>query len=112
MQVVLRPEHKYLILCSDGIYEFMDNQYIMSIVHHQALNGWTPTDVAKALVNLPDCSMTFTLGYTKSVLKFNCSWRCLNLRAYFGGPRMSFTENSKLHGVGERPANMLMPFIR
>ena len=50
MQVALTPEDKYLVLCSDGLFEFMDNEYIMSIVHHQAQCGWHPSDIAKCLV--------------------------------------------------------------
>ena len=53
MQVTLGPEDKYLVFCSDGIFEFMDNEHIMSIVDRQAKSGWSPSDIAKCLVCLP-----------------------------------------------------------
>ena len=53
MQVTLGPEDKYLVFCSDGIFEFMDNEHILSIVDRQAKSGWTPSDIAKCLVRPP-----------------------------------------------------------
>ena len=50
-EVLLHPEDKYLVLCSDGLFEFMNNDYIMSIIHHQATQGWRPSDIAKCLVS-------------------------------------------------------------
>ena len=50
MQVTLGPEDKYLVFCSDGIFEFMDNEHIMSIVDRQAKSGWSPSDIAKCVV--------------------------------------------------------------
>ena len=51
-QVVLQPADCYMVLCSDGIYEFMTNDEIMALVHERALLGSQPSDIAQHLVNL------------------------------------------------------------
>ena len=49
-QVSLGREDAYMVLCSDGIYEFMSNDEIIAIVHEQAQRGAQPATVAKLLV--------------------------------------------------------------
>ena len=49
-QVSLGREDAYMVLCSDGIYEFMSNDEIINIVHTQAQCGAQPATVAKLLV--------------------------------------------------------------
>lgn len=63
VEVALAPEHQYLVLCSDGIYEFMSNDDIIRIVHAEAEKGALPATIAKLLVG------TFTFfGSFSSVL--------------------------------------------
>ena len=50
MQVVLQPEDCYMVLCSDGIYEFMSNDEIVAIVHERVQQGAQPSEVAQHLV--------------------------------------------------------------
>jgi len=50
MQVILQPEDCYMVLCSDGIYEFMSNNEIMALVHARAQQGAQPADIAQHLV--------------------------------------------------------------
>ncbi len=50
VEVALAPEHQYLVLCSDGIYEFMSNDDIIRIVHAEAEKGALPAAIAKLLV--------------------------------------------------------------
>jgi serine/threonine protein phosphatase PrpC len=46
-----RPHsHRFLILMSDGISEFMDNEEVMAIVHEAAGLGLAPHEVAARLV--------------------------------------------------------------
>jgi serine/threonine protein phosphatase PrpC len=40
LQIVLTPEDRYLLLMSDGIYEFTDNQQLMEIVHKKVCPGF------------------------------------------------------------------------
>ena len=49
-QVALGPEDAYMVLCSDGIYEFMSNDDIVGLVHGEACRGATPADIARLLV--------------------------------------------------------------
>lgn len=51
MEIALEPEHQYLVLCSDGIYEFMSNDEIVGIVHAEAEKGALPAQIAKLLVS-------------------------------------------------------------
>ena len=39
-----------MVLCSDGIYEFMTNDEIMARVHEQAQQGSQPSEIAQHLV--------------------------------------------------------------
>ena len=39
-----------MVLCSDGIYEFMANDEIMALVHERAQQGSQPSDIAQHLV--------------------------------------------------------------
>ncbi len=50
MEVLLEQGDQYLVLCSDGIYEFMSNDEIIGIVHAEAEKGALPADIAKLLV--------------------------------------------------------------
>ncbi len=50
LEIALEPEHQYLVLCSDGIYEFMSNDEIVGIVHAEAEKGALPAQIAKLLV--------------------------------------------------------------
>lgn len=61
MQVDLVAEDRYMVLCSDGIYEFMGNDEIMGLVHARAQQGAAPAAIAQHLVRshrplLPYCS--------------------------------------------------------
>ncbi|KAK9823980.1 hypothetical protein WJX72_006752 [[Myrmecia] bisecta] len=49
-EITLQPRDKYLVLCSDGIFEFMTNQQIMQTVHDKALAGCKPTDIGAYLI--------------------------------------------------------------
>ena len=51
MQANLQPEDRYMVLCSDGIYEFMSNDDIMAFVHVRAQLGAQPAAIAQQLVN-------------------------------------------------------------
>lgn len=51
VQVVLQPEDRYMVLCSDGIYEFMSNDDIMALVHVRAQLGAQPAAIAEQLVS-------------------------------------------------------------
>lgn len=46
----LKPEDRYLVLMSDGIFEFMENDEVIAIVHAVAQQGGTPNDASKRLV--------------------------------------------------------------
>ncbi|KAK9827981.1 hypothetical protein WJX81_004640 [Elliptochloris bilobata] len=48
-EVVLQPADKYLLLASDGIFEFMESAEIVQLVHEQAQQGLAPQDIAQAL---------------------------------------------------------------
>ncbi|KAK9916492.1 hypothetical protein WJX75_003299 [Coccomyxa subellipsoidea] len=50
MEIALEPEHQYLVLCSDGIYEFMSNDEIVGLVHAEAEKGALPAQIAELLV--------------------------------------------------------------
>ena len=52
MQVVVQTEDCYMVLCSDGIYEFMTNDEIMALVHERAQQGSQPSDIAQHLVGI------------------------------------------------------------
>ena len=39
-----------MLLCSDGIYEFMTNDEIMALVHERAQQGSQPFEIAQHLV--------------------------------------------------------------
>jgi hypothetical protein len=47
---MLKEEDKYLILCSDGLTEFIGNDEMVSMVHKYAEKGLTPHEIAKRLV--------------------------------------------------------------
>lgn len=47
----LGPEHKYLVLCSDGIVEFMENEEVMRRVHAAHKLGKQPHAIADELVH-------------------------------------------------------------
>eukprot|EP00884_Botryococcus_braunii_P021116 jgi/Botrbrau1/7689/Bobra.0159s0127.1 len=49
-QIVLTPEDRYLLLMSDGLSEFTENQELMEIVHKKVKEGCTALEVAKYLV--------------------------------------------------------------
>lgn len=49
-EVMLKEEDKYLILCSDGLTEFIGNDEMVSMVHKYAEKGLTPHEIAKRLV--------------------------------------------------------------
>lgn len=51
VELTLDPEHQYMVLCSDGIYEFMSNDEIIGIVHDKAAQGTLPAEIAKLLVS-------------------------------------------------------------
>lgn len=50
LTVSLKPQDKYLVLMSDGIFEFMENQKVIDMVHSAAESGISPHEVAKKLV--------------------------------------------------------------
>lgn len=52
MQLELGEDAKFLVLCTDGIFEFMGNEDILSYVEQKASIGWLPSDIAKGLVYL------------------------------------------------------------
>lgn len=43
---------RYIVLMSDGIFEFMDSQQILGEVHTAAQAGQPPSEVAKKLVKM------------------------------------------------------------
>lgn len=43
---------RYIVLMSDGIFEFMDSQQILEEVHTAAQAGQPPSEVAKKLVKM------------------------------------------------------------
>jgi serine/threonine protein phosphatase PrpC len=43
---------RYVVLMSDGIFEFLDSQQIMEEVHAAAKAGQSPSEAAKKLVRL------------------------------------------------------------
>lgn len=47
----IRPA-RYLVLMSDGIFEFLDSQQVMQEVHTAAKAGQSPNEAAKKLVKL------------------------------------------------------------
>eukprot|EP00879_Flechtneria_rotunda_P010667 GHRR01011148.1.p1 GENE.GHRR01011148.1~~GHRR01011148.1.p1 ORF type:complete len:419 (+),score=173.69 GHRR01011148.1:342-1598(+) len=49
---VLKPEDKYIVLMSDGIFEFLDSQQVLEEVHAAAAAGQPPSEAAKRLVKL------------------------------------------------------------
>ena len=59
-----RPEDKYLILMSDGIFEFISNEEVVEFVHKHATQGMTPREVANSLprVALSGNAQTATRG--------------------------------------------------
>ncbi|KAF8071239.1 protein phosphatase [Scenedesmus sp. PABB004] len=48
----LTPADKYVVLMSDGIFEFIDSQAVMEEVHAAARAGLGPNDAARRLVRL------------------------------------------------------------
>lgn len=50
VQLDLGEDAKYLVLCSDGIFEFLSNEDIIKYVDQKASIGWMPSDIAKGLV--------------------------------------------------------------
>ena len=55
VQVVLDAEDRYMVLCSDGIYEFMTNDDIVNLVHAQAEQGALAAQIAQHLVRPCAC---------------------------------------------------------
>ncbi len=55
VQVVLDAEDRYMVLCSDGIYEFMSNDDIVNLVHAQAEQGALAGQIAQHLVRPCAC---------------------------------------------------------
>ena len=51
MQLELEEDAKFLVLCTDGIFEFMGNEDILRYVEQKAHIGWLPSDIAKGLVH-------------------------------------------------------------
>ena len=43
---------RYIVLMSDGIFEFLDSQQILAEVHMAAQAGQAPNEVAKKLVKM------------------------------------------------------------
>lgn len=50
--LLLRLWCRYIVLMSDGIFEFLDSQQILAEVHAGAQAGLHPSEVAKKLVKL------------------------------------------------------------
>ena len=48
--VQLGPGDRYLVLCSDGVFEFMSNEEIIAAVHMLAKRGHKASDIANFLV--------------------------------------------------------------
>ena len=46
-------QDRYLVLCSDGIFEFMSNLEIIKFVDMMARRGHKPSSIANFLVGLP-----------------------------------------------------------
>ncbi len=55
LEVSLGPDDAYMVLCSDGIYEFMSNDEIVALVHAEASLGRTPADISRMLVGVCVC---------------------------------------------------------
>eukprot|EP01126_Amoeba_proteus_P014085 TRINITY_DN160_c0_g1_i3.p1 TRINITY_DN160_c0_g1~~TRINITY_DN160_c0_g1_i3.p1 ORF type:complete len:298 (-),score=34.15 TRINITY_DN160_c0_g1_i3:85-891(-) len=51
-EIVLTPEHKYLILACDGLWDVCSHKDAATFVHKEFSHGKTPDEVSKALVNL------------------------------------------------------------
>ena len=77
LEITLEPEHQYLVLCSDGIYEFMSNDEIVGIVHAEAEKGALPAQIAKLLVRT--VSQIFHLGIRILQLDKDCYYHTLFL---------------------------------
>ncbi|KAK9813390.1 hypothetical protein WJX73_004693 [Symbiochloris irregularis] len=50
IQYQVRQQDRYLVLCSDGMIEFMSNRKIISSIHRLAQQGLQPEDIASHLV--------------------------------------------------------------
>eukprot|EP01126_Amoeba_proteus_P031192 TRINITY_DN3066_c0_g1_i10.p1 TRINITY_DN3066_c0_g1~~TRINITY_DN3066_c0_g1_i10.p1 ORF type:complete len:290 (-),score=43.47 TRINITY_DN3066_c0_g1_i10:374-1243(-) len=51
-EIALAPEHKYLILACDGLWDVCSHREAATFVHQEFNAGKTPDEVSKALVNL------------------------------------------------------------
>lgn len=83
----LCPDDKYLLLMSDGVYEFMDSQEVMTMVHQLVSMGMTVEDAAQEVVrearrrwlmveghNIDDCSIVVVeISCTNEIEKSTCS---------------------------------------
>lgn len=49
----LGAQDKYLVLCSDGMFEFLSNQQIIGEVHALAQKGLGPQQISALLVRKP-----------------------------------------------------------
>ena len=56
----LHPQDRYLILCSDGIHEFLENEQIISMVHTRAESGAQPHEICAHMVSIPIVIITLT----------------------------------------------------
>ena len=47
----LHPQDRYLVLCSDGIHEFLENEQIIGMIHTRAEAGAQPHEICAHMVS-------------------------------------------------------------
>ena len=47
----VRRQDRYLVICSDGLFEFMSNKRIIGKIHKLAAAGLPPQEIASRLVS-------------------------------------------------------------
>ena len=100
VQATLQPEDHYMVLCSDGIYEFMSNDDIMALVHVRAQLGAHPAAIAQQLVSASGPLHLFVLTALQTMLTEGLG-ACMARRSLCNDMMMTVT---MLLGAGEHRA--------
>ncbi len=53
----LHPQDRYLVLCSDGIHEFLENEQIIGMIHTRAQAGAQPHEICAHMVRPIDLAL-------------------------------------------------------
>lgn len=69
MQFDLGPEDRYMVLCTDGIFEFLTNEDILDYVDQKANLGWQTSDIAQGLVSSLCCRAQSCAEITHNLLQ-------------------------------------------